>query len=117
MSLRALESYLLEDEIIQKLCEVCGEQSKVEEIKKIKAEALKESCKRGNPIDDLKSASGQFFVNTKKALELTQCGNDAVTFLRDTMAPLISPETKTYKLLKQDIFGHLRDEVYWKNKQ
>ena len=41
LSLRTLESYLLEDEIIEKLCMVCNKSEKTDEIKAIKAEALK----------------------------------------------------------------------------
>lgn len=105
LSLRELESYLLEDEIIEKLCIICDKQEKIDIVKTIKAEALSESIERGNPIDDLKSAAGLFFTETKKVLGLTKCGNDTVTFLRDTMAPLITQETKTYKMLRKDIFG------------
>lgn len=105
LSLRELESYLLEDEIIEKLCKVCGKKEKVDEIKAIKVEALRKSIDRGNPIDDFKSAAGLFFTETKKSLGLTQCGNDTVSFLRDTMAPLITQETNTYKLLRKDVFG------------
>ena len=105
ISLRELESYLLEDEIIEKLCIVCDKQEKFDEIKAIKAEALKQSISRGNPADDLKSAAGLYFTNTKKALGLTKCGNDTVSFLRDTMVPLITQETNTYKQLRKDIFG------------
>lgn len=105
LSLRELESYLLEDEIIERLCMVCDKLEKYGEIIAIKEEALRQSIARGNPTDDLKSASGLFFTETKKALGLTKCGNDTVSFLRDTMAPLITQETNTYKLLRRDIFG------------
>ena len=106
LSLRELESYLLEDEIVKKLCKVCGKPDKIDEVLAIKSEALKNSIlDRNNPIDDIKSAAGEFFTNTKKALGLIKCGNDTVSFLRDTMAPLITKETDTYKLLRKDIFG------------
>lgn len=105
LSLRELESYLLEDEIIKKLCLVCDKTEKYGEIVAIKAEALRQSITRGNPTDDLKSATGLFFTETKKALRLTKCGNDTVSFLRDTMVPLITQETNTYKQLRKDIFG------------
>jgi hypothetical protein len=105
LSLRTLESYLLEDEIIEKLCTVCNQPEKIDIIKAIKAEALKKSIERGNPSDDLKSAAGLFFTEAKKALGLTKCGSNTVTFLRDTMAPLVTQETNTYKKLRKDIFG------------
>ena len=59
---------------------------------------------RKNPKDDIKSASGDIYTNLKKLLELTQCGNNTNTFLRDTMAPLITPDTKVYSELKKEIF-------------
>jgi len=105
LSLRELESYLLEDEIIEKLCWVCDQQEKTDEIKAIKVKALNESIARGNPTDDLKSAAGTFYTETRKVLRLTQCGNTKATFLRDAMAPLVKPETNTYKLLRKDVFG------------
>ncbi|NLN24930.1 MAG: hypothetical protein GX163_04610 [Bacteroidetes bacterium] len=105
LSLRELESYLLEDEIIERLCMVCDKLDRYGEIIAIKEEALRQSIARGNPTDDLKSAAGLFFTETKKALGLTKCGNDTISFLRDTMAPLITQETNTYKILRRDIFG------------
>jgi hypothetical protein len=105
LSLRELESYLLEDEIIEKLCKVCGKHEKVAEVKGIKEVALNNSIGRGNPKDDLKSAAGLFFTQTKQCLGLTKCGNDTVSFLRDTMSPLLTQETDTYKLLRKDVFG------------
>jgi arginase family enzyme len=41
LSLREIESYLLEDEIIEKLCIVCGKQEKVNEDKVIKMDRKK----------------------------------------------------------------------------
>lgn len=105
LSMRDLESYLLQDEIIERLCLVCGQEDKYAQVIEIKAEALRNSIDRGNPVDDIKSASGSFFTETKKAIKLTQCGNDTVAFLRDTVAPLITQDTVTYKTLRMEIFG------------
>lgn len=105
LSLRELESYLLDDEIIEKLCLVCDQAEKSCKIKEIMAESIRKSIVRGNPPDDYKSAAGLFFTEAKRALMLTRCGNDHIAFLRDTMAPLVTPETNVYKLLRQDIFG------------
>lgn len=104
LSLRELESYLLEDEIIEKLCIVSGASDKIDEAKRIKTDAISESIIRGNPSDDLKSAAGVFFTKTKILLGLTKCGNNYISFLRDTMAPLLTPDTHTYLLLRKDIF-------------
>jgi hypothetical protein len=40
----------------------------------------------------------------KKILGLTQCGNNISSFLRDTMAPLVTQETTVYKDLEKQIF-------------
>ena len=50
-------------------------------------------------------ASGQIYVACKNILGLTQCGNDARAFMRDTLAPLITTEMAVYGELKRDIFG------------
>lgn len=105
LSHRNLESYLLEDEIIKKLCVVSGKPEMQATIIAMKKKAIKDSIKRGNPHDDLKSAAGTFMVEAKRALGLTKCGNTTPSFLRDTMAPLLKPDTETYKALKKDIFG------------
>ena len=57
------------------------------------------------PQDDLKPASGQIYLACKNTLGLTQCGNDAKTFMRDTLASLVKPGLKVYDELKRDIFG------------
>ena len=61
--------------------------------------------KAGGPSDNLKPASGEIYNACKSILGLTQCGNDAKTFMRDTLAPLIEPGMKVYDELKCDIFG------------
>jgi hypothetical protein len=104
LSLRNLESYILDDEIIEKLCTTCGHLDRLGEVLNTKSQALQSSLQRGNAEDDLKSASGDFMNGTKKILRLTKCGSNSVTFLRDTMAPLITRETNVYSKLKYDIF-------------
>lgn len=72
----------------------------------LKKQAIKDSVQsRGNPEDDIKSASGEICVGLKKVLSLKRCGNKRSSFLRDTMAPLITPDTLVYKDLERDIFG------------
>jgi predicted ATPase len=105
LSRRNLESYLLDDEIIDRLCVSLGHQDSVAQAIEIKKNALADSQGRGNAQDDLKSARGQIYNGLKTLLALTQCGSSADVFLRDTMAPLITPDTRTYQCLKSDIFG------------
>jgi predicted ATPase len=102
---RHIESYLLDDEIIFKLCSKYEKTELFEKCIEIKTNKLKESVERGNPADDIKSASGEIYIELKKILELSQCGNTNDAFFRDTIAPLISPETNIYKELKNEIFS------------
>lgn len=105
LSRRHLECYLLNDEIIKKLCEKNGQPEKVEMCLQMKSQALQNSKNRTNPADDVKSASGEIYNGLKKILGLTQCGNDTHSFLRDTMAALLTTDMDLYKELKQCIFG------------
>lgn len=105
LSKRNLESYLLDDSVIEKLCISVGKPDKIAECLQKKQDALSGSIARGNPSDDLKSARGDIYTSLKKILGLTQCGNRPDPFLRDTMAPLITPDMEIYKQLERDIFG------------
>ena len=101
---RDIESYLLDDEIIRKLCIVNGKDDLIDDCLQIKADAIAESQMRDNPADDIKLASGTMYVNLKQKLELTGCGNTKVAFLRDTIAPLLTTDTQIYGHLKREIF-------------
>ncbi len=105
LSKRHLESYLLDDEIIKKLCTSFEKVSDIPEALQTKTQALKDSQSRGNAPDDIKSAAGEIYNKLKSLLALTRCGNDTEAFLRDTMAPLVTPDTGTYQTLKTDIYG------------
>ena len=102
---RNLESYLLDDSVIKKLCESVGKVKEYDECIKEKEAAIKVSKDRGNATDDYKSARGEIYNSLKQRLQLTRCGNNADTFIRDTLAPLISPDMDVYRKLEDDIFG------------
>ena len=101
---RHVECYLLDDEIIKKLCEQEGKPELFDECLQVKQLALTDSVARGNPEDDVKSASGKIYTELKRILSLTQCGNTTSAFLRDTMAPLVTEDTKVYQELESEIF-------------
>lgn len=102
---RHIESYLLDDEIISKLCEKFGQSDKTGECLEEKATAIWKSVNRGNMDDDIKSASGDIYNAIKRILQLKACGNNAHNFLRDTIAPLITEDTTVFKELDNVIFG------------
>lgn len=101
---RNIESYLLADDVLSKLT---SNPKVVRQILEIKATALANSVSRGNPADDLKSAAGGIYTELKKLLSLTRAGNNTDAFMRDTLAPLITPDLETYKDLKKCILDRL----------
>ena len=103
LSRRNLESYLFDDEVLRALALSVG---KTEEADELIAEKKRIRDQRaGDAIDDLKPASGQIYNACKSALQLSNPGNDAKTFMRDTLAPLIRPGMTVYDDLKRDVFG------------
>lgn len=102
---RNLESYMLDDEVIKKLCESVGKEVEYNECIKDKQVALESSKSRGNASDDYKSARGDIYTALKKRLTLTKCGNSPDTFIRDTLSPLVTPDMNVYKRLEAEIFG------------
>ena len=94
---RNLESYLLDDEVIEEYLKTIHQQDRLSEALKIKSDALQASISRDNAPDDLKSASGTFFTELKKQFGLTRVGNNADSFMRDTLAPVIKPEMNVFK--------------------
>lgn len=103
-SRRHIESYLFDDELIAKLCDSVGKPELVQDCLDAKDNAVNDSIGRGNPADDIKSASGDIFTEVKRILGLTQCGNNKCAFVRDTMTPLVTEETNVYKELEKEIF-------------
>lgn len=103
LSRRNLESYLFDDEVLRKLAASVRSEDKAEKLVDKKKFILSE--RTNDTPDDLKPASGEIYVACKKMLDLTQCGSDAKTFMRDTLAPLVKPGMIVYDELRSDIFG------------
>ncbi len=78
-------------------------EAKIAQALLIKKQAIQSSKERGNPEDDIKSASGEIYNGLKELLSLSQCGNNTDAFMRDTLAPLITTDTQLYKQLKEEI--------------
>lgn len=103
LSRRNLESYLFNDEVLRALADSVGEedqtQALLENVHSIRAARL------GDAPDDLKPASGEIYNACKQLLSLSNPGNTAKVFMRDTLAPLVEPRMRVYKELQRDIFG------------
>lgn len=101
---RHIECYLLDDEVISKLCNKTGHDDLVSDCITAKNNAIKNSINNGHPADDVKSASGPITVELKKILSLTQCGNSRESFILNTLVPIITPDMQVYKELERYIF-------------
>lgn len=102
---RHLESYLLDDEVLDALCQAHSQPEKAPELRQALAHAIAESAQRGNPQDDYKKATPEFVAAARKILRSTTGGNEPHTFLRDTLAPLVKPGMAVYEELHADVFG------------
>lgn len=107
LPLRNLESYLFSDDVIDALLAREGKSGQRDAALAIKQTAIDESVKRGNAPDDLKSAGGDIYTGLKKLLGLHRCGNTTEAFMRDTLAPLITPTMPTYLAMKTAILDKL----------
>ena len=103
------EAYLFDDEVLQALATSIGKPEKTKDLLAAKRKILDSRGKR--PSDDLKPVSGEIYNACKKILDLTNPGNDARAFMRDTLAQLIKPDMKVYKELKRDIFGSVESNL------
>ena len=102
LSRRNLESYLYDDEVLAKLAASVERAVKTAELIAEKNNILSSISNRAP--DDLKPAAGQIFIACRRILDLTQRGNTADEFARETLAPLIRPGMTVYGELRKDIF-------------
>lgn len=105
LSLRHIESYLWDNEILEKICILYNKSEKLQELIQVKEEKIEISIKRGNSKDDIKSASSEIYDVIKRLFGLTKSGSTKEAFLRDTVSSLMTSDTKIFKLLEKDIFG------------
>jgi hypothetical protein len=105
LSVRHLEVYLYDDEVLTALCKWAGKPELAGDLLRAKQGALAAVTAAGNPPDDVKKAAGAIYNAAKQILGLTQVGNDAPAFARNTLAKLVQPGTGVYDRLKRDIFG------------
>lgn len=102
---RHSECFLLDDDVLQKWCDIVGQSDKKSEILLIKSEKMKESIARGNPEDDVKSAANDICIAGKVLLKQKACGNNGESIMRDTLSKLITPDMAVYSELENAIFG------------
>ncbi|MCY4151174.1 MAG: ATP-binding protein [Aestuariivita sp.] len=101
---RNIESMLLSDGVLKRLCDREGKPERFDVIQKKRDDALrnKESEYANN---DLKSSAQAVHHAAQQELHLSQSGETKEAFMRDILAPLVAEGTPEYDALKLDIFG------------
>jgi hypothetical protein len=102
---RHIESYLLDDDVLARLCTVLGDATLAAPLLAAKVTALQGSVAAGGPVDDFKRIGGDVYLAAKNLFKHLKLGNDQRAFMRAFCAPLIQPGSALYAELKQDIFG------------
>lgn len=102
---RNIEAYLYDDEVLTALCLSVGKAEDAQAVIAAKEKAILDVVARGKAKDDIKSAAGTIYNETKRILGLVAVGNTQMAFARNTLAPLIKPGMATYGQLKSDVFG------------
>ena len=98
-----IESYLLDDEVLTKLCEDHGAADKSNDLLAAKQNALQKN--KLKPSDNLKSIVQPIHGAAQKILKSANLGNTRESFMMDVLAPRIQPGMKVYEELHEDIFG------------
>ena len=101
---RNIESMLLSDGVLLKLCDSHGRPDCFAAIKTVRDNALARpgvQC----ATDDLKPAAQAVHQEVQAQLELPRSGESKHAFMRDVLAPLVTAETLEYQSLRDDIFG------------
>ena len=103
LSRTSIENYLLDDEVLTKLCEDYGASDKVNDLLTAKQEAL--DNRKLKSTDNLKPIVQDIHGAAQKILESVNLGNTRESFMMDVLASRIQPGMKVYEQLEKDIFG------------
>ena len=103
LSWTTIESYLLDDEVLIKLCKVHSKLDKAEDLLAAKQNALNEKGLKAT--DNLKPIVQHIYRAVDQDLRPVKLGKSTESFMRDILAPLIQPGMNVYKQLHKDIFG------------
>lgn len=107
LSRRDIESFLWDDEVLQKLCEAHDSPDSLEKIKQAKQTQIQSLPGRGKPADDIKAIADSLYGTCKRALNLHGCGNTAEAFSIEHLAPLIQPGMAVYEELAAAVLAPL----------
>ena len=103
LSRKSIESYLLDDEVLKKLCEDHGESDKISDLLAAKNKALVD--KGLKPTDNLKPIVRDIHGAAQNILKSVNLGINRNSFMMDILATRIQPGMDVYEELHDAIFG------------
>ena len=101
---RNLESMLLSDGVLSRLCDSLGKTDRFEAIQTARDNALTRDGDQHAP-DDLKPAAQAVHHAARTELKMSSPCETNHAFMRDVLAPLVTANTPEYEKLRDDIFG------------
>ena len=102
---RHIESYLLDDDVLARLCTSLGNAAIAPQLLAARDTALQCSIAAHGPSDDFKRIAGDVYNAAKHLFPGHKLGSDKRTFMKAFCAPLITPETALFAELREHIFG------------
>jgi hypothetical protein len=105
LSLRTIESYLLDDLVLVSVCEAFEQPGVAPDLLEAKQAALANSVAAGGAADDLKRAAGDIYNAAKRLFPTRKLGSDKRAFMKGICAPLIRQGGEVYARLRGDVFG------------
>ncbi len=103
LSRRNIESFLLSDEILKRLCGKYEAPEKAEILINMRDKHVAQG--EGRTVANFKPAAQAVHHVAKQELPLTAPGETKEAFMIDVLAPLVTSDTETYAQFKRDIFG------------
>jgi hypothetical protein len=105
LSRRSIESFLLDEAVLEAMCTALGKPEAAPELIAAKAAALQTSVAACGAADDLKRPAGDIYNTAKRLFPTVKLGSDKRAFMKGICAPLIKEGTPIYETLRHDIFG------------
>lgn len=105
LSLRNIESYLLDDAVLVAVCNHLGDGGRAQELLEAKEIALAGSVAAGGPPDDLKRAAGDIYNAAKRLFPNVRLGSNNRAFMAGICAPLVRSQAVLYTRMRNDVFG------------
>ena len=109
LSRRSIESFLLDDAVLEGICTSFGQPTAASQLLQAKAAAIQSSTNAGGPADDLKRPAGDIYNAAKRLFPMNKLGSDKRAFMSGICAPLIKLGTPVYETLRRDIFGERQE--------